>query len=94
LPHSATPKNTPRTDSIGCNALLAGIRIFALALDEKTTVAKVSQGFDSIASNEDLILKVTSKSLSNLPLHKLFELFIKDNFRQCKQFEMTQVFKG
>jgi hypothetical protein len=47
------------------NALLDGTRIFALELDEETTVAKISRGFDNIASNDDLTLKVTSKSLYN-----------------------------
>jgi hypothetical protein len=37
----------------------------ALELDEETTVAKISRGFDNIASNDDLTLKVTSKSLYN-----------------------------
>jgi hypothetical protein len=49
------------------NALLDGTIIFALELDEETTVAKISRGFDNIASNDDLILKVTSKSLSTIP---------------------------
>lgn len=40
------------------NALLDGTRIFALELDEETIVAKISRGFDNIASNDDL----TSKS--------------------------------
>jgi hypothetical protein len=39
------------------NALLEGTRIFALELDEETTVAKISRGFDSIVSNNDLIIK-------------------------------------
>jgi hypothetical protein len=45
----------PKADG---NALLDGMRIFALELDEKTTIAKVSRGFDNITSNNDLILKI------------------------------------
>ena len=76
------------------NALLAGTRVFALELDEETIVAKVSRGFYNIASNEDLTLKVTSNSLFNLPLYKLFESLIKDSFRRCKEFQITQILKG
>jgi hypothetical protein len=36
------------------NALLEGTRVFMLELEEETTVAKVSRGFDSIAANDDL----------------------------------------
>jgi hypothetical protein len=76
------------------NALLEGTRIFALELDEETTIAKVSWGFDSIASNNDLTLKISSKSLLQFPAHKLFELIVKDSFRHNKEFEITQVLKG
>ena len=76
------------------NALLEGTRIFALELDEETTVAKVSRGFDNIASNEDLTLKITSKSLSTIPSHKLFEMIVIDSFNRNKDFEITQVLKG
>jgi hypothetical protein len=65
-----------------------------LEIDEETTVAKVSRGFDSIASNEDLTLKITSKSLSNLPSHKLFESIIRNSFNRFKEFEITQILKG
>jgi hypothetical protein len=65
-----------------------------LEIDEETTVAKVSRGFDSIASNEDLTLKITNKSLSNLPSHKLLESIIRDSFNRFKEFEITQILKG
>ena len=42
--------------AIDGNTLLAGIRVFTLEIDKETTIAKVSQGFDSIASNKDLTL--------------------------------------
>jgi hypothetical protein len=80
--------------TIDGNALLAGTRVFALEIDEETTVAKVSRGFDSIASNEDLTLKITSNSLSNLPSHKLLESIIRDSFSRFKEFEITQILKG
>jgi hypothetical protein len=51
----------PKTDG---NALLEGTRIFTLELDKETTIAKISRGFNGIAANEDLTLKITSKSLS------------------------------
>jgi hypothetical protein len=76
------------------NALLDGTRIFALELDEETTIAKVSRGFDSIASNNDLTLKISSKSLLQFPTHKLFEIIVKDSFRCNKEFEIIQVLKG
>jgi hypothetical protein len=62
------------------HALLDGTRIFALELDEETIVAKISRGFDNIASNDDLTLKVTSKSLSTIPSHKLLEMIVRDSF--------------
>jgi hypothetical protein len=54
----------------------------------------VSRGFDNIASNNDLTLKISSKSLSQLPTHKLFEVIIRDSFRCNKEFEITQVLRG
>jgi hypothetical protein len=80
--------------TIDGNALLNGTRVFALEIDEETIVAKVSRGFDSIASNEDLTLKITSKSLSNLPSHKLLESIIRNSFSRFKEFEITQILKG
>jgi hypothetical protein len=72
---------------------LEGTRILALELDKETTIAKISRGFDSIAANEDLTLKITSKSLSQLPAHKLFDMIVQDGFRHSKKFEVTQVLK-
>jgi hypothetical protein len=57
-------------------------------------VAKISRGFDNIASNDDLTLKVTSKSLSSIPSHTLFEMIVRDSFNRNKEFEITQVLKG
>ena len=71
------------------NALLEGSRIFALELDKETIVAKISRGFDNIASNDDLTFKVTSKSLPSIPSHKLFEMIIRDSFSRNKEFEIT-----
>jgi hypothetical protein len=89
------------------NALLEGSRIFVLELDEETTVAKISKGFDNIASNDDLTFKVISKSLltipsyklfemivSTIPSYKLFEMIVRDSFSKNKEFEITQVLKG
>jgi hypothetical protein len=83
-----------KTPEVDGNALLEGTRIFLLELDEETTVAKVLRGFDNIAANDDLTLKVSSKSLPMLPSDKLFELIVKDNFRRSKEYEITQVLKG
>jgi hypothetical protein len=76
------------------NALLEGTRIFALELEEETTVAKISRGFDNIAVNDNLTVKIISKSLSTMPSHRLFELLVRDSFHRCKEFEVTQVLKG
>jgi hypothetical protein len=83
-----------KTPEIDGNALLEGTRIFSLELDEETIVAKVSRGFDSIVANDDLTLKVSSKSLPTMPSHKLFELVVKDSFRRSKEYEIIQVLKG
>ena len=76
------------------NALLAGTRIFVLEIDEEATMAKISRGFDNIASNDDLTLKITSKSLSTIPSHTLFEMIVRNSFNRNKEFEIIQVFKG
>ena len=67
------------------NALLEGTRIFSLELDEETIIAKVSRGFDSLAANNEFTVKIASKSLSNLPAHRLFELMVKDSFKRNKR---------
>ena len=74
--------------------LLYGTRVFTLEIDEEFTVAKVSRSFDSIAANEDLILKLTSKSFPNLHSHTIFELIVRDSFDRFKEFEITQILKG
>jgi hypothetical protein len=81
----------PETDG---NALLEGTRIFALELDEETTIAKIARGFDRVAANDELTLKITSKSMSSLPAHKLFESIIRESFKRNKEFEITQVLKN
>jgi hypothetical protein len=57
-------------------------------------VAKISRGFDNIASNDDLTLKVTNKFLPTIPSYTLFEMIIRDSFSRNKEFEITQVLKG
>jgi hypothetical protein len=57
-------------------------------------MAKISRGFDNIASNDDLTLKIASKSLITIPSHTLLEMIVRNSFRRNKEFEITQVFKG
>ena len=76
------------------NTLLEGTRIFALELDEETTIAKISRGFDAIAANDELTTKISSKSLIQVPTHKLFEMIVRDSFMRNKKYEITQVLKG
>jgi hypothetical protein len=76
------------------NALLEGAIIFALELDEETIVAKISRGFDNIASNDDLTPKIASKSLIAILSHTLLEMIVRDSFRRNKEFEIIQVLKG
>jgi hypothetical protein len=83
-----------KNPAIDGNALFEGSRIFALELDEETMVAKISRGFDSIAANEDLTLKISSKSLAQIPAHQLFDQIVRDSFNRSKEFEVTQVLKG
>ena len=71
------------------NALLKSARIFTLELDEETTIAKISRGFDSLAANNELTVKISSKSLPNLLAHKLFELMVRNSFKRNKEFEIT-----
>ena len=81
----------PETDG---NALLEGTRIFALELDEDTTIAKISRGFDAIAANDDLTLKISSKTIANMPAYALYEMMVRDSFLRNKEFEVTQVLKA
>ena len=83
-----------KTPEINGNAQIEGTRIFLLELDEETTVAKISRGFDSIAANDDLTLKVSSKAPPTMPTHKLFEHIVRDSFCRNKEYEITQVLKG
>jgi hypothetical protein len=76
------------------NALLEGTRIFSLELDEETTIAKISRRFYALVANNELTVKMSSKSLPNLPAYKLFELMVRDSFKRNKEFEITQVLKG
>ena len=76
------------------NALLEGTRIFALELNEETTIAKISRGFDAIAANDELTLKISSKSLINVPAYQLLDVVVLDSFRCSKEYEITQVLKG
>ena len=56
-------------------------------------MAKISRGFDSIASNDNLTFKITSKSLSTISSYTLFEMIVSDSFSRNKEFEITQVLK-
>jgi hypothetical protein len=76
------------------NALLEDTRIFALELDEETTIAKISRGFERVAANDELTLKIASKSLLNQPVHKLLESIVKNSFKRNKEFEITHVLKN
>ena len=78
-----------KTPKIDGNILLEGTRIFSLKLNEETTMAKVLRGYDNIVVKDDLILKVSSKPLSTMALHKLFELIVTDSFRCSKEYEIT-----
>jgi hypothetical protein len=76
------------------NALLEGTRIFALELEEETTNAKISRGFDSIAANDKLTLKIANKLFLNVPAHRLYESIVRGSFKRSKEFEITQVLKS
>ena len=54
----------------------------------------MSRGFDAIAANDELTLKIASKSLASVLAHKLFESIVWDSFKRCKEYEITQVLKG
>jgi hypothetical protein len=81
-----SPLQEPRTRR---QRLFEGTHIFALELDEETTIAKISRGFDAIAVNDELTLKISSKSLANVLAHKLFKLMARDSFKRNKEFEIT-----
>lgn len=76
------------------NALLEGTHIFALELGKETTIAKISKGFKSVVVNDKLTFKIASKSLLNLPAHKLFKSIVRDSFKRSKEFEITKVLKN
>ena len=76
------------------NALLEGTRIFTLELDEESTIAKISRDFDAITVNDELTIKISSKSLVNVPAYKLYETIVWDSFTRNKEYEIMQVLKG
>jgi hypothetical protein len=86
--NSITRIHLKRLESDG-NALLEGIRIFAFEIDEETTITKISRGFDSVAANDELTLKIASKLLLNVPAHRLYKSIVRESFKRSKEFEIT-----
>ena len=76
------------------NVLLEGTRIFTLELGEESTIAKKSRGFDAIAVNDELTIKISSKSLANIPAYKLIEIIVHDSFKRNKEYKITHVLKS
>ena len=83
-----------KNPEIDGNALFKGTRIFALELDKETTIAKISRGFNAIAANDELTLKISSKSLVNVLAYQLLDLVVWDSFKRNKEYEITQILKA
>ena len=81
----------PSKDGI---ALLKGGRIFAIALENDTfTIAKVAKSYDSIASSNQLIVKINTDNIRNLVAHQLFKTVVEESLKRGHEFELTQVQK-
>ena len=61
-----------------------------LELDEETTIAKISRGFDKVGANDELTLKIASKSLSNLLAHKLLNQLSGIVSREAKSLRLCR----
>lgn len=52
------------------NVLLEGTCIFALELNEETTIAKISRRFDRVAAKDELSLKIATKDELSFKIRK------------------------
>ena len=80
----------PEVDGV---ALLEGMRVFALALDGKLTVAKTAKGFFLTTPPDQLSTKITSDFLGFFEPHTILSKIIKDSFWRGLEFEIMQVQK-
>jgi hypothetical protein len=51
----------------------------------------VAKGYDTIAKNNLLSVKFTSKSLEGITAHSLFKEVLKDSFERKQDYEITGV---
>lgn len=82
----------PGVDGIN---LLSGARPFILKLDNDTpTVGKVCKGYNAVARNNLLSVKIASPSLANVEGYELHPEVLIDGFKRKHDYEITNVQKN
>jgi hypothetical protein len=75
--------------------LLRGVRPFILRLDDNALfLGKIAKGYDTVAKNNLLSVKFTSKSLEGITTHSLFKEVLEDSFERRREYEITGVQKS
>jgi hypothetical protein len=75
--------------------LLRGTRPFILKLDDdELFLGKVAKGYDTVAKNNLLSVKFTSKSLEGITAHSLYREVLEDSFFRKQEYEITGVQKS
>ena len=75
--------------------LLSGVRPFILKLDNDTpTLGKVCKGYNAVARNNLLSVKIASPSLANVEGHELHLEVLIDGFKRKHDYEITNVQKN
>jgi hypothetical protein len=75
--------------------MLSGVRPFILKLDNDTpTLGKVCKGYNAVARNNLLSVKIASPSLANVEGHELHLEVLIDGFKRKHDYEITNVQKN
>jgi hypothetical protein len=73
---------------------LARLRVFALELEGKTTIAKVAKGYNSSVLQRELSIKIKGETLANKTASTLLIKIVKESFSRGFEFEITQLNKS
>jgi hypothetical protein len=62
--------------------------------DDGLFLGKVAKGYDTVAKNNLLSVKFTSKSLEGITAHSLYKEVLEDSFFRKQEYEITGVQKS
>ena len=89
---SGLAKIHPKHPSKDGMALLSGRRIFTISLDnDALTIAKIAKSYDSLASSNQLTVKINTDNIRDLVAHQLFKTIVEESFKCGQEFELAQV---